>query len=201
MQFLQNFYLSHAPEEYRELYLQSTRLRTRLKEVEEVITCHLDSEPPEQDLVALSKAVGLEVSDLHYSIRSSDSLSATLTDVVAGTDLIEDGIMMLSQLDPDDLTETHRNVVAEMQEFFYYWVWRLPCLIISQETVTGPSAETLRAQRQEQLASFDERLRQKCLEFERTLERADLKPAYTDYEIPDNETSQAAAELTKKYLE
>lgn len=200
MQFLQNFYLTHAPDEYRDLYVQSTHLRTRLSEVEAVIAHHLNGEQPGQNLSSLSKAVGLEVSDLHYSLRKIDSLGATLTDVSRGTDLIEDGLMMLSQLDPDKLTETHREIVAEMQEFFYYGTWRLPCLVISQETATGPSAGTLRARRQEQLASFDGRLREKCCEFERTLEQADLNPTYADYEIAGDEVDQAAAELTEKYL-
>jgi len=201
MQFLQNFYISYAPEEYRELYLQSTHLRTRLREVEHTVTAHLEDDQPEQDLAELAKAVGLEISDLHYSIRKSDSLAETLETVVRGTDLIEDGLIMLSQVDPSELTETHGEVVEEMQEFFYYSVWRFPCLVISQETATGPSAETLRAQRQEELTSFEETLRRRCREFEGKLERAGLKPSYTDYEVPDDELSQHAAELTEKYLE
>lgn len=201
MQFLQNFYISYAPEEYRELYLQSAHLRTRLREVEHTVTAHLDGDQPEQDLAELAKAVGLGISDLHYSIRKSNSLAATLEMFVRGTDLIEDGLMMLSQVDPSELTETHREVVEEMQEFFYYSVWRFPCLVISQETATGPSAETLRAQRQEELVSFEETLRRRCREIDGILERAGLKPSYTDYEIPDDELSQHAAELTEKYLE
>jgi hypothetical protein len=201
MQFLQNFYLSHAPEEYRDLYLQSTHLRTRLHEVEQTVTAHIEGEKPDQDLSELTKAVGLEISDLHYSIRKSDSLAATLNDVVRGTDRIEDGLMMLAQLEPEDLTETHRQVVEEMRDFFYYSVWRLPCLVISQETATGPSADALSAQRQEQLASFDKRLRQRCREFERTLDRAGLKPTYADYDIPDDDVNQSVAELTETYLD
>jgi len=201
MQFLQNFYISYAPEQYRELYLQSTHLRTRLREVEQVVTAHLEDDQPDQGLEELAKAVGLEISDLHYSIRKNESLAATLDQFVRGTDLIEDGLMMLSQVDADEVTETHREVVQEMQEFFYYSVWRLPCLVISQETATGPSAETLRAKRQEELVSFDERLRRRCRKFEQTLERADLKPSYTDYEHPDDEISQHAEKLTQEYLE
>lgn len=201
MQFLQNFYISYAPERYRDLYLQSTHLRTRLREVEQAVTAHLENEQPDQDVEELAKAVGLEISDLHYSIRKSDSLDATLDMFVRGTDLIEDGLMMLAQEDPEELTETHREVVQEMQEFFYYSVWRLPCLIVSQETATGPSAETLRAQRQDELASFEERLRRRCREFERTLERANLEPTYTDYEVTEDEISQHAAKLTEEYLE
>jgi hypothetical protein len=201
MQFLQNFYISYAPEQYRELYLQSTHLRTRLREVEQVVTAHLEDDQPDQGLEELAKAVGLEISDLHYSIRKNESLSATLDQFVRGTDFIEDGLMMLSQVEADEVTETHREVVQEMQEFFYYSVWRLPCLVISQETATGPSAETLRAKRQEELVSFDERLRRRCRKFEQTLERADLKPSYTDYEHPDDEISQHAEKLTQEYLE
>jgi hypothetical protein len=201
MQFLQNFYLSHAPDEYQDIYLQSTHLRTRLREVEQAIEATLADEAVPQDLDALVKAVGLEVSDLHYSIRKSDSLAATLELVVRGTDLIEDGLLMLSKLDPEELTPQHREVVVEMQEFFYYTVWRLPCLIISQETATGPSADKLRAQRQETLTSFDDRLREKCDAFERTLERTGLKPGYADYDLRDDEVGETAAKLTEKYFE
>jgi hypothetical protein len=201
MQFLQNFYLEHAPPAYRDLYVQSTHLRTRLREAEVTIESHLENEQPTRSIADIAEAASLDISDLHCTIRSSESLSATLDGFVSGTNLIEDGLMMLAKHEPESLTPAHQAAAKSMQEFYYYYVWRYPCLVISQETARGPSAESLRETHQVRLAGFEEELEREIDRFERELAKSGLKPDYTDYDMPDDELTETIVSLSDHYLE
>lgn len=201
MRFLQNFYLDHAPAAYRDLYVQSTHFRTRLDDIEGIVTDHAAGEEPTLSLEEEIDSAGLDISDMHYTIRSSDDLSGTFDAFVRGTDVIEDGLMMLAQSSPESLDHEHVAAVQSMQEFFYYYVWRYPCLIISRETATGPQAEALRDQRQRRLDTFERELERERDAVRRELEAAGLWPDYTDYETPDDEMETKIRQLADNYLE
>jgi hypothetical protein len=200
MRFLQNFYLEHAPQGFRDLYVQSTHLRVRLGDIEEAVEAHLDEREPSESIPELVHAAGLDISDLHVAIRSSDTLARTFEGFVDGTDTIEDGLMMISQKAPDQLTEDHLDAIRSLQDFFYYWVWRYPCLIISQETATGPSAEALRTERQQRLVTFESELRERIDAQERELTSAGLRPHYSDYPALDDDVEETITDLTGRYL-
>ncbi|MFC6720259.1 hypothetical protein [Halobacteriaceae bacterium SHR40] len=200
MRFLQNFYLAHAPDAYRDLYVQSTHLRIHLRDIEEAIEAHLTGETPEESIDDLVRSVGLEISDLHCTIQTAESLSPTFDGVVAGTDVIEDGLMMLSKRDPDQLDEAHLEAIQSMQEFYYYYVWRYPCLVISQETATGPSAGILREERQQQLSDFNKQLQARIETFEAELDDAGLLPEYSDYPAGDDKMETAFRNLAADYF-
>lgn len=200
MRFLQNFYLEHAPEAYRDFYVQSTHLRTRLRDIERAIEALLNDNEPNQSIPELVKQAGLDISDLHYTVRSSETLASTFDCVVQGTNLIEDGLMMLEQQTPEALDQEKLAVVQSMQEFFYYYVWRYPCLFISRETAAGPGADALRKQRQRRLDTFEEELKREMERFEEELEIAGLLPDYTDYPSRDDELEQAISDLSEQYL-
>jgi hypothetical protein len=200
MRFLQNFYLAHAPDAYRDLYVQSTHLRIHLRDIEEAIEAHLTGESPEESIDDLARSVGLEISDLHSTIQTTESLSPTFDGVVAGTDVIEDGLMMLSKRVPDQLDEAHLEAIKSMQEFYYYYVWRYPCLVISQETATGPSAEILRKERQQQFNNFDKQLEGRIEAIEAELDDAGLLPKYSDYPAADDKMETAFSELAADYF-
>ncbi|SFR96964.1 hypothetical protein SAMN05216559_1747 [Halomicrobium zhouii] len=201
MRFLQNFYLEHAPAAYRDLYVQSTHLRTRLHDVETVVKAITEGEQPTQSLDELVDDVGLDISDLHCSIQSSEELQSTFDGFVRGTDLIEDGLLMLATRSPDDLEPGHVATVQSMQDFFFYYVWRFPCLHISRETATGPSVESLRAERTDRLADFEDELQQEADRFERELAQAGLIPDYTDYSPPDDDVTETITSLADNYIE
>jgi hypothetical protein len=200
MRFLQNFYLEYAPVEFRELYVQSTHLRTRLRDVENVVDAHVHGREPDQDLVNLSVELGRDISDLHCSIRESDALDDTFRAVVRGTDAIEDGLMVLADRNPDDLDEAHLDVVDTMQDFFYYWVWRYPCLVMSRDTATGPCAAALRDARRDQLETFEQDLLERTAEFEDELAAADLLPGQDDYQAVGDEVDDAITSLADQYF-
>ncbi|GAA1342586.1 hypothetical protein GCM10009647_086420 [Streptomyces sanglieri] len=200
MRFLQNFYLEHAPPKYRDLYVQSTHLRTHLRDIETAVADHLEGNKPDQPIAELVKAAELEISDLHCTIRSSETLSTTFDGFVRGTDLIEDGLMVLAQRPPAELEQEHVVAVRSMQDFFYYYVWRYPCLVISQETATGPAAEDLRTNRQQRLTEFETELERNIERFEQELEDAGLKPDYTDYPSSGDEVEETITALADHYL-
>lgn len=200
MRFLQNFYLEYAPEPYRDLYVQSTHLRTRLNDIETVVESHIDGEQPQQSIADLVKEAGLDISDLHCSLRSSETLSATFDSFVRGTDLIEDGLMMLAQRNPEELTHDHLAATRAVQEFFYYYVWRYPCLLISKETATGPSAGALREERQHRFETFEAELDKKAEQFEHELADVGLLPDYTDYQVQGDEVDENISSLAGHYL-
>lgn len=200
MRFLQNFYLDHAPPKYRDLYVQSTHLRTHLQDIE-MVAAHPEENQPNQSIPELVKATGLEISDLHCTIRSSETLSTTFDGFVRGTDLIEDGLMMLAQLAPNELEREHIAVIRSMQDFYYYYVWRYPCLIISQETATGPSEEILRESRNQQLTEFEMKLERHVEHFEQELADAGLKPDHTDYPSSDDDVETMINVLADHYID
>lgn len=201
MRFLQNFYLEYAPPAYRDLYVQSTHLRTRLREVETTIEARLKSEQPSRSIDEIATAASLDISDLHCTIRASESLAPTFDGFVRGTDLIEDALMMLADREPGSLSAEHLTVARSMQDFFYYYVWRYPCLVISQETATGPSADLLRARHRNQLTDFETELERAADRFERGLAAAGLQPDYTDYEESNDDVAATIDSLAEQYLE
>lgn len=201
MRFLQNFYLEYAPPAYRDLYVQSTHFRTRLRELETIVNDQVKDGEPTDSVDGAVQAAGLDVSDMHCTIQASDSLSPTFDAFVEGTDLIEDGLMMLAKRSPNALDTEHVTAIHSIQEFFYYYVWRYPCLVVSQETATGPSAEELRTNRQRRLTNFEAELQRETEEFEQELANVGLVPDYTDYAAPDDEVEEIINELADQYLE
>lgn len=201
MRFLQDFYLEYAPPEYRDVYVHSTHLRVHLSDIEEVVRARLEGNDPQASLDELVDDVGLVISDLHTSLRTTDSLSDTFRAVVAGTNVIEDGLMMLEATDPAELDERHLGAVQSMQEFYYYVVWRYPCLIISRETACGPSAEAVRTQRAEQLDGFEKTLEDRIDDLEAELDAVGLVPDYTDYPSLGDELDETITELAGEYFD
>ncbi len=201
MRFLQNFYLEHAPEEYRDLYVQSTHLRIRLHDIEAAVEAHVKGDSPAQPIEEQVREVGLDISDLHMTIRKSEELSPTFETFVEGTNIIEDGLMMLAQKSPTELTDDHLEAIKSIQDFYYYYVWRYPCLIISSKTVTGPSAEILREERQEQLSDFKKRVSTELDNLKATLDDVGLQPSYTDYPHADDEIGNTVADLASHYFD
>jgi hypothetical protein len=201
MRFLQNFYDEHAPQRYRSLYVTSAHLRTHLLDAEDAVATILAGEDPSRSLADIAQALRLDISDLHYYLKRDDELATTLDAVIEGTTLIEDAFLRLEQRDADELTSAHRDALGVTQEFFYYTVWRYPCLLISRETASGPQAAQLRDERTATLAGFEATVEQSCTELSETLATAGLLPDAGDVSLPDDELSDSLAALTREYLD
>lgn len=202
MRFLQNFYQEMAPEDYRLLYIESTHLRTHLTELTNTVESHIQGDSPTQSIEVIRESIELSISDLHYYLRSNDILQQTFEVVVTGTDLIEDVLMMLEQYSPAEITEDHLTLLKEIQDFFYYYVWKYPCLLISEETASGPCASKLRSTQAKEFKTFDEQIRKRHAELEASLEAANLLPGPDDYPSFDNqETAETLTDLSSRYYE
>jgi hypothetical protein len=201
MRFLQNFYHDHAPPRFRSLYLSSIHLRTHLADIESAVKTIVGGEEPRTPLSDLIRSTELVISDLHLELREDEDLRQTFEPVVKGTDIIEDALLMLDQLPADELGPEHVEAVARLQDFFYYEVWRYPCLIISRETATGPQAETLRAEQANRLATLDENYAARCEELQEYLADVGLVPDVEDYPTPDDDLHKRISDLANEYLE
>jgi len=202
MRFLQNFYRDHAPDRYRSLYLTSIHLRTHLLDAEDAVRACVEGEQPTRSLADIADSIRMEVSDLHYYIRANDELADTLGAVVEGTTIIEDVFMLLEQAEPDELTDTHTEAIETLQDFFYYHVWRYPCLIISRETAVGPQAEELRTERDERLETFGRELEKQCEEVRNALAEIDLVPQLEDFPpLANDDVTEELSTLSKEYFQ
>lgn len=202
MRFLQNFYEEMSPDEYQLLYIESTHLRTHLAGVEEAIKNHINGQNPPRSIKALRNSIELSISDLHFYLRQNPKLRETFDIVVEGTDLIEDAIMMIDQRPLSEFTKSDRQLLTELQEFFYYYVWKYPCLLISQETAAGPSADELRSKHETAFENFEERVRNQRENLEARLDTEHLLSGPTDYPpFEDDEVAQTLSDLSSEYFE
>ena len=202
MRFLQNFYQETAPERYRLLYIESTHLRTHLSELATTVERHIGEETPTRSISELRQAIELAISDFHYYLRGDEQLKETFDVVVSGTDVIEDALMMLDQRPVSSLSAVHLEAIRELQDFFFYYVWKYPCLLISQMTASGPRADELRSDHATEFEPFDEVVRGEQTTLSSTLVNADLKPGPNDYPpVDDRQLSETLRNLSTEYLE
>ncbi|WP_211313509.1 hypothetical protein [Halarchaeum salinum] len=202
MRFLQNFYQETAPERYRLLYIESTHIRTHLSDLATAIECHLEAETPTRSIAETRRALELSISDFHYYLRSDKELRETFNAVVDGTDLIEDALMMLAKRPTADYTASHLDAVRRLQDFFFYYVWKYPCLRISQTTATGPHADELRTEHATEFETFHNVLHDERGALASTLADAGLRPGPNDYPpVDDQQLAERLSNLSAEYLE
>jgi hypothetical protein len=202
MRFLQNFYQEMAPTDYRLLYIESTHLRANLSELIDAVECHVSGDEPSRSISTIRESIELSISDLHYHLRRADRLAQTFGVVVAGTNLIEDVLLRVDQLPRDELTERHVSLLEDLQDFYYFFVWKYPCLLVSRDTATGPCGDALRTEREHEFESFDDRVQDRQQELAAALDSAGLLPGPDDYQpVTDQESAQRLSDLSSQYLE
>jgi hypothetical protein len=202
MRFLQNFYQEMAPTDYRLLYIESTHLRANFSELIDAVESHVSGDEPSRSISTIRESIELSISDLHYHLRRADRLAQTFGVVVAGTDLIEDVLLRVDQLPRDKLIERHVSLLEDLQDFYYFFVWKYPCLLVSQDTATGPCGDALRTEREHEFESFDDRVQDRQQELAAALNSAGLLPGPDDYQpVTDQESAQRLSDLSSQYLE
>jgi len=148
LDFLASFYESHAPEEYRDLYLGNVALRQHLDStIEGVRTAQRESSadrPSPVFGIEQYEDVGRAAARIHLGLVDIDFLSQTLNEVREFTNLVEDALLVLSRTDASEVTEPQVAALEELKQVYNEWVWEYPALLISKETAKGPNAPTLR---------------------------------------------------------
>lgn len=196
--FLCDVYEEFAREEYTDLYIHSTRLREKLRSLNESI----DRGTPNASLT--DWGAGAEdgwlsphqeeeirrlVSDLHLDLGRLDGFGETRTPVTKGTDVIESVLTKLTHVSSLNVEQT--ALVNGLGEFFYEYVWKYPALKISADTATGPNAGIRKRQHGNIFRHFDGILQERIDELSEQHQRAGLDP--TMEEIVANENSEAMA--------
>jgi len=148
LDFLAAFYESHAPEEYRDLYLGNVALRQHLDSALEVIRTTREEPSADESASVLGtnqyEDVGRAAAQIHLGLVGIDFLSQTLDEAREFTNLVEDAFLVLSQTRASEVTESQVAVLEELKQVYNEWIWEYPALLMSKETVKGPNAPTLR---------------------------------------------------------
>lgn len=180
-EFLSDFYKACAPERYRDVYVAATEIRRHLMSFPDGERADsqtsfsqfgIDEQPLLDD--ETEEAFRLSVSNLHLALARDDDLSEMTAVVTEGTDLIERTLDRLTRVEPT--TDDQWDLIEELSEFFFYSVWRLPALVISIQTATGPNADELRAQQIQKIDEFPETVRCRRDDLAERLYTADLLP-------------------------
>jgi hypothetical protein len=165
-EFLADFYQACAPEEYRDLYLISTEIRSKLEAIEETITEGTDNyslssftESGPEPLLdeATEETFRLLISDLHIELSEINDLHEIVPAVTMGTDVIEQVLAQLTTT--TSLTPDQQELVSEVFQYFYDDVWRYPAFYISTQTAEGPNHHHLTAEHAERFVNFHKELR------------------------------------------
>lgn len=193
--FLQQFYEYHAPAEYASIYEHCLRLRDILRTIEDDITTAVSGQTQEVDLEHRREKFGRELSELHMELYEVETIRATAETVIAGTEPIEEAIISLAAMSPETLSDTHREAIEMLQDYFYYVVWKYPALRISIDTATGPSADAIIIEHREKYQAFDQTVETRRENILQHLETAGLRPDLTDHTDHDDSTAQKFGDM------
>jgi hypothetical protein len=191
LDFLAAFYESHAPEEYRDLYLGNVALRQYLDSaLEEVRTAWQES--PEDRLSPVFgteqyEDVGRAAAQIHLGLVGNDFLSQTLDEVREFTNLVEDAFLVLSHTRASEVTESQVVVLKELKQVYNEWIWEYPALLMSKETAKGPNAPTLRKWSAQKHFSVEDNLQTHIDSVSQSCMDAGLVPDSAQY--PEHEDS------------
>lgn len=198
--FLTQFYQYHAPGKYHELYESVHHVRSALRAAREAVERLAITGGGQSEFKKAAANVGLYISDIHFELYENPDLRTTIDAVIGGTDIIEDALMVIEQLDSHEITTTHVAAMAMLQDFFYGWVWKFPALKISIATATGPSADEVIAARRETLETFEARLTEQQEKLIGELSDIRLIPAYQDYPAMNrDQINEKITELFSSY--
>jgi hypothetical protein len=189
LDFLQTFYESHAPEEYRDLYLANIALRQHLDSGLEQLQSYHQASRGDQSTPVIEteqyEEVGRAAAQIHLELVGIDALGETLDEVREFTNLVEDALLVLSQTLPSEVTKSQVDALKELEEVYNEWVWEYPALLMSKETANGPNAPTLRKWSAQKHLSVEDNLQKQIDRATRSCVDAGLVPSSDQY--PDHD--------------
>jgi len=201
-QFLIQFYHVHAPEPYHDLYESCLHVRSVLRAVTDEVRAVVDGRSMSADVQRHYEEVGRYLSEVHLELRRIERLRETSRLFIRCTDVIEDALMVLQDLSPDEYRDAHVEALEDLQSFYFEWAWKYPALEISADTATGPSEEKVVAARARTLATFDERLEEQLSDTVDELAAVGLIPDYSDYpDLERDSLNESIVNLTNAYLD
>ncbi|PSQ51908.1 hypothetical protein BRD20_08800 [Halobacteriales archaeon SW_8_65_20] len=194
LDFLAVFYESHAPEEYRDLYLGNVALRQHLDSaLEEVRTARREASTDQPSPVLRTdqyEDIGRAAARIHLGLVGLDFLSQTLYEVREFTNLVEDAFLVLSQTRASEVTESQVAALEELKQVYNEWVWEYPALLMSKETAKGPNAPTLRKWSAQKHFSVEDNLQKHIDSVRQSCVDAGLVPTSAQYPEHDDDVER-----------
>jgi hypothetical protein len=165
LKFLHPYYTQTAPSEFRDLYLANLTLRQVLGEAFETARLSernrgallTDSKEVDLDWTpdAYLRTAGQAAVELRLAIRGSPITPDSLVDpVMTYTDLIEDFLLFLTDVEMTDIRPQHYRTLKQLDEFLDGAIWEWIARYISYATVVGPQADSWRESSRDQIATF-----------------------------------------------
>ncbi|WP_042662324.1 hypothetical protein [Haloferax sp. ATB1] len=192
LDFLATFYGSHAPEEYRDLYLGNVALRQHLDSVLEDVRTARRASSVDRSVFGIEQYedVGRAAARIHLGLVSVDSLSQTLDEVREFTNLVEDAFLVLSQTRSSEVTESQVAALEELKQVYNEWIWEYPALLMSKETAKGPNAPTLRKWSAQKHFSVEDNLQKHIDSVSESCVDAGLVPGSAQYPEHDDDVER-----------
>jgi hypothetical protein len=196
LDFLEHFYHNHAPPEYRDLYLANVDLLRILDDIQAAVYNRRNPvrEETYEDVIDRTSKLNQEV----LAIEHLEDRYRYTSDF---TNLFEDVVMMLSELQGQDLKRGHETVMSELKKFYRDHVWLMIAHKLSLRTAVGPNLDMIQSDSDNMLTTlrtqFDEELRQ-------NRERCDamnLLPSVGDYPDFESESESEESEFDEKFDE
>lgn len=157
LDFLEQFYRYYGEEPYRELYLSNIRMHRLL---DDITFAALNGRNPVRE-ETFNDALDIS-SELKQDILSIDHLENGYEVVSDFTNLLQDVLLCMKEMEGDDIEKGHKTVISELKKFYRDHVWLIIAHSISMDTARGPSANLIRSDSATQLeklrASFPEEL-------------------------------------------
>jgi hypothetical protein len=206
LDFLEKFYSYHAPDEYKDLYLENIELRRVFDDTSHEISSLRRSQSSSatslsdfggNQTVDYYRRVGRTAARLQMELATTAELEESLNPFREFTDLVEDVFMELAKIEQSDLTAHHRRVIDSLEEFYNETAWEYPAAIIMLHTAEGPNRSWVIDQAEQKLdtlrASYETELghqRRLCTE-------AGLLPSANDYSNSTGEVESRISNLMR----
>lgn len=200
LDFLEKFYRIHAPEDYRELYIQNIELRRIFEdttlEISSLRESQTDSATSLSDFgsdteVDYYKRAGRTASRMHMELATIPELEASLDPVREFTDLLEDVLMQLAKIEQSELKSRHRSAIEALEEFYNKSVWEYPAAVIMKETVVGPNSDWVVNNADKKLKALRSSYSDDLKQLRQTCREAGLLPTPQDYPAQNDGISSA----------
>jgi len=194
--FLEQFYTHHAPDDYRQLYLANLDLLRIIDDISAAVYNRRDPARTETYEEVIERT-----SDLNQEILAVDHLEDRYRYTSDFTNLFEDVVMMLVELEGQDLERGHNTVISELENFYRDHVWLMIAHKISLHTAVGPNADTIREDSNNNLtrlrSQFDEELTQN----RRRCDAMNLLPSVDEYPYFSTSSDDDMDEFEEKFDE
>ncbi|AZQ16041.1 hypothetical protein [Halorubrum sp. PV6] len=210
-QFLLEFYEEEAVGDYKDLYLACQNLRNELTQQKGRLWDIIENRNHGHTLADFGQNADVMgpdryeeiadlVSELHLEMSKDDDLRELLPQFRQFTDLLEDACLALGKMEVERIDESHLQMINRFNKFFYHQAWKLPALVISSKTATGPRRDDLRVKHLQKLSEKESEYERKLEQLRTAAADATLIPTERDYPSVNSDT-ESVDEFVRAYLE